>query len=59
MVSRDYTKELGLPSSDSRVSRPVALIILAAMAVGGFFAVKALATGAHHAPTHAEAVHAS
>lgn len=48
MVSRDYTKEVGLPSATKTVSKPVAIVILALMAAGGWYAVATLAA-THHA----------
>lgn len=34
MVNRDYTKEVGLPSTQPRVPMPVALLILATLLLG-------------------------
>ena len=39
MISRDYTKEVGLPSHKKNMSRPLAFIILAAVAVTISFGV--------------------
>jgi hypothetical protein len=39
MPSRDYTKEVGLPSQNKTLPRPVAIVILAAVAVGVSFGV--------------------
>ncbi len=39
MTHRDYTKELGLPSTRKTIPRPLAYVILAVIAVGVFFGV--------------------
>lgn len=39
MTNRDYTQEIGLPSQKKTVSRPIALTILALVAVGISFGV--------------------
>jgi hypothetical protein len=56
MVSRDYTKEVGLPTAQKTVSKPVAAVILLAIAVGIWFAAKTLmATPPHSEMRSAEA----
>ena len=42
MVSRDYTKELGLKSATPKVPWPLAIALLAMMAVGTWFGVAKL-----------------
>ncbi len=42
MVNRDYTKEVGIESGDRTVPRPIAAIIVALMAVGGWYGLAAL-----------------
>jgi len=37
MVSRDYTKEVGLPSHEGMVPLPVAIAIIAAIAFGAWY----------------------
>ncbi len=51
MTSRDYTQEIGLPSHQKKLSRPIAYAILALVAVGVSFGVAGVlrATGEHHA----------
>ena len=39
MISRDYTKEVGIPSQKKMLPRPVAYAVLAAVAVGISFGV--------------------
>jgi hypothetical protein len=39
MISRDYTKEVGLPSHKKSMPRPLAFVVLAAVAVGASFGV--------------------
>lgn len=39
MTNRDYTKEIGMPSPKKTLSRPVAFVILALVAVGISFGV--------------------
>ena len=42
MVSRDYTKELGLKSATPKVPWPLAIALLALMAVGTWYGVAKL-----------------
>ena len=51
MTSRDYTKEVGIPSHKKTMSRPVAYVVLAAVAVGVSFGVAGVLAEAreHHA----------
>ena len=51
MTSRDYTKEVGIPSQKKTRPRPGAYIILAAVAVGASFGVAGVlaATKEHNA----------
>jgi hypothetical protein len=46
MISRDYTKEVGIPSVKKTLPRPVAFVVLAAVAVGVSFGVAAVLTEA-------------
>ena len=39
MISRDYTKEVGIPSQKKTMPRPIAYVVLAAVAVGISFGV--------------------
>jgi hypothetical protein len=39
MISRDYTKEVGIPSQKKTMPRPIAFAILAVVAVGVSFGV--------------------
>ena len=39
MISRDYTKEVGIPSQKKTMPRPIAYVVLAAVAVGMSFGV--------------------
>jgi hypothetical protein len=39
MISRDYTKEVGIPSHKKTVPRPVAYVVLAIVAVGVSFGI--------------------
>ena len=39
MISRDYTKEVGIPSQKKTLPRPVAYVVLAIVAVGISFGV--------------------
>ena len=39
MISRDYTKEVGLPSQKKTLPRPIAYVVLAVLAVGVSFGV--------------------
>jgi hypothetical protein len=57
MISRDYTKEVGIPSQKKTLPRPVAYIVLAAVAVGASFGVAGVlaATKEHHASEKAAA----
>ena len=57
MTSRDYTKEVGIPSQKKTLPRPVAYIILAAVAVVASFGVAGVlaATKEHHASEKAAA----
>lgn len=47
MVSRDYTKEVGLQTAEKSVSKPVAAVVFAILALGGWYTVHAL-TSSHH-----------
>lgn len=47
MVSRDYTKEVGLSSAQKTVPKPVAAVVLLAIAIGGFFFVHTM-IATHH-----------
>jgi len=51
MISRDYTKEVGIPAQKKKLSRPMAIVPLALIAVGISFGVVGVvnATKAHHA----------
>jgi hypothetical protein len=51
MISRDYTKEVGIPSHKKTLPRPVAYVVLAIVAVGISFGVAGVLTTAkeHHA----------
>jgi len=57
MISRDYTKEVGIPSQKRTLPRPVAFIVLAAVAVGVSFGVAGVITKSkeHHAAEKAAA----
>jgi hypothetical protein len=57
MVNRDYIQELGLPAAQKKVSKPLAVVILVALAIGGWYVVTTIAAeqSAGHAP-RAEAV---
>jgi len=39
MISRDYTKEVGIPSQKKTLPRPIAFVVLAIVAVGISFGV--------------------
>ena len=39
MISRDYTKEVGIPSHKKTLSRPLAFVLLALVAVGVSYGV--------------------
>ena len=39
MISRDYTKEVGIPSQKKTMPRPIAFVVLAVVAVGISFGV--------------------
>lgn len=51
MISRDYTKEVGLSSDKKTMPRPVAYVVLAVVAVGISFGVAGVVAKAkeHHA----------
>ena len=51
MISRDYTKEVGIPSDKKTMPRPVAFVILAIVAVRVSFGVKEVVAKSreHHA----------
>ena len=57
MISRDYTKEVGIPSVKKTLPRPIAFVVLAAVAVGVSFGVAGVLTEAkeHHAAEKAAA----
>ena len=42
MVSRDYTKEIGMKSGEVIVPMPYAVVILAALSIAGWLGVSAL-----------------
>jgi hypothetical protein len=44
MISRDYTKEVGIPPVKKTLPRPVAFVVLAAVAVGVSFGVAGVIT---------------
>ena len=50
MVSRDYTKEVGLPSADKIVPKPIAIIIFIALALGVWYTVATLAKHSAEGP---------
>jgi hypothetical protein len=54
MVSHDYTQEVGLPSGNKTVSKPVAAIALALIAGGIWFVVQTYGVPAAHHSGHAE-----
>ena len=39
MISRDYTKEVGIPSQKKTLPKPIAFVVLAGVAVGISFGV--------------------
>ena len=50
MISRDYTKEVGIPSDKKTLSRPIAFVLLALVAAGISFGVAGvLAESKEHA----------
>ena len=51
MISRDYTKEVGIPSQKKMLPRPVAYVVLAVVAIGISFGVAGVLTETkgHHA----------
>ena len=57
MISRDYTKEVGIPSQKKTLPRTVAYVVLAAVAVGVSFGVAGVLTETkeHHAAEKAAA----
>ena len=58
MISRDYTKEVGIPSHKKTLPRPVAFVVLAIVAVGVSFGVAGVLAEAkeqHAAEKHAAA----
>lgn len=61
MISRDYTKELGIPSHKKNMPRPLAYALLAVVAVGVSFGVAGVVekSKAHHAAERAAAQPAS
>jgi anti-sigma factor RsiW len=46
MISRDYTKEVGIPSQKKTIPRSVAFVVLAIVAVGVSFGVAGVVTKA-------------
>jgi hypothetical protein len=56
-VSRDYTKEVGIPDNKKRLSRPIAFALLAIVGVGVSFGVAAVIseTKEYHATEKAKA----
>jgi hypothetical protein len=61
MISRDYTKEVGIPSQKKNLPRPVAYAVLAVVAVGISFGVAGVVekARAHEAAEKAAATPAS
>ena len=58
MISRDYTQEIGIASARKMISRPLAFIVLALVAIAVAFGVAAVlrATKAHHADAQSSSV---
>ena len=52
MVSRDYTQEVGLQSGQKMVPKPVAIIVLLALAVGSWLTAKTLIVNGHSTESH-------
>lgn len=51
MVSRDYTKEVGLPTSEKRVPKAVGYAIILIVAAGCWYAIQTWGlTSKHHKP---------
>jgi hypothetical protein len=48
MVNRDYTKEVGIDSSDKIIPWPFAAAVFALMAVGGWYGVAEMRARAQH-----------
>lgn len=48
MVSRDYTQEVGLSSGEKKVPKAVAIVVIVLLVIGGWFAVRALASSHGH-----------
>ncbi len=46
MVSRDYTREIGVESGEKRVSKAMAVVVLLLMGVLGWFIARALPSAA-------------
>ena len=42
MINRDYTQEIGVASSQKKLSRPIAYAILALIAIGLLFGISAM-----------------
>jgi hypothetical protein len=61
MISRDYTKEVGIPSHKKNMPRPLAFAVLAVVAVGVSFGVAGVVnkTKAHSAAEKAAATPSS
>jgi len=55
MVSRDYTKELGLRTDEKIIPLPLAIPLLVAIAVGAWYGVGALRAGGQHEVTPVQA----
>lgn len=57
MISRDYTKEVGIPSQKKTLPRPVAFVVLAIVATGISFGVAGVVAKSkeHHAAEKAAA----
>ena len=57
MISRDYTKEVGIPSQKKTLPRPVAFVLLAIVAAGISFGVVGVVSESkeHHAAEKAAA----
>ena len=51
MVNLDYTKEIGMAAGPKKVPKVVAVILLLAMAAGGWYVIRALPAGPHTMPT--------
>lgn len=52
MVSRDYTKEIGVASGEKLVSKPVAIVVLLLACAAGWFIVRSLPPADHPMEAH-------